>query len=196
MRVLVACEFSGTVRDAFLARGHDAMSCDLLPCDVAGPHYQGDVRDVLGQDWDLLIAHPPCTFMANSGVRHLYSRPDRWADLDAAAVFFRLFLDAPIPRKAIENPIMHKHAIERIGGVKQSQVIQPWMFGHLEQKATCLWLTGLPLLRPTNNVKEEMMRLPIKERQRLHYLPPSPDRWRLRSKTYDGIAAAMAEQWG
>jgi len=196
MRILIACEYSGTVRDAFRALGHDAISCDILPTDAPGPHYQGDVRDIINDNWDMLIAHPPCTYMTNSGVCHLYKDPSRWEKLDQAANFFKLFLNSPILKKAIENPIMHKYALERIGGIKQSQVIQPWMFGHLEQKATCLWLTGLPLLRPTNNVKEEMMRLPIKERQRLHYLPPSPNRWRLRSKTYDGIAKAMANQWG
>ncbi len=198
MRVLVACEYSGTVRDAFLARGHYAMSCDLLPCDSlnSGDHYQGNVADILDQNWDLLIAHPPCTYLANSGVSWLSRKPDRWAQLDDGAAFFKMFLDSPIKRKCIENPIMHKYAIERIGGVKQTQVIQPWMFGHMEQKATGLWLTGLPELQATNNVKAAMMLLPKRERERLHYLPPSPNRWKLRSTTYAGIAAAMAEQWG
>lgn len=198
MRVLVACEYSGTVRDAFLARGHYAMSCDLLPCDSlnSGDHYQGNVADILDQNWDLLIAHPPCTYLANSGVSWLSRKPERWAQLDDGAAFFKMFLDSPIKRKCIENPIMHKYAIERIGGVKQTQVIQPWMFGHMEQKATGLWLTGLPELQATNNVKAAMMLLPKRERERLHYLPPSPNRWKLRSTTYAGIAAAMAEQWG
>lgn len=198
MRVLVACEYSGMVRDAFLARGHYAMSCDLLPCDSlnSGDHYQGNVADILDQNWDLLIAHPPCTYLANSGVSWLSRKPDRWAQLDDGAAFFKMFLDSPIKRKCIENPIMHKYAIERIGGVKQTQVIQPWMFGHMEQKATGLWLTGLPELQATNNVKAAMMLLPKRERERLHYLPPSPNRWKLRSTTYAGIAAAMAEQWG
>ena len=196
MRVLVACEYSGRVRDAFLARGHDAMSCDLLPTEAAGPHYQGDVFDVLDQSWDLLIAHPPCTYLTNSGVVWLHKDPERWAKLDDAARFFKALLNAPIPRVAVENPIMHKYGKERIGGVKQSQVIQPYMFGHLEQKATCLWLRGLPLLQPTQDVKAEMMQLPKNQRERLHYLPPSPDRWKERSRTYSGIAAAMAEQWG
>ena len=195
MKILVACEYSGTVRDAFIAKGHDAMSCDILPTDVPGPHYQGDVRDILGDGWDLLIAHPPCTYLTNSGVCWLHKQPERWALLDEGAAFFKLFLDADIPRIAIENPIMHKYAKERIGGVKQSQVVQPWMFGHMEQKATCLWLKGLPLLTETNNVKQQMMELPDNERQRLHYLPPSADRWKLRSKTYEGLAHAMAEQW-
>ena len=196
MRVLVACEYSGRVRDAFLARGHDAMSCDLLPTEAAGPHYQGDVFDVLDQSWDLLIAHPPCTYLTNSGVVWLHKDPTRWEKLDDAARFFKALLNAPVPRVAVENPIMHKYGKERIGGVKQSQVIQPYMFGHLEQKATCLWLRGLPLLQPTQDVKAEMMQLPKNQRERLHYLPPSPDRWKERSRTYSGIAAAMAEQWG
>ena len=196
MRVLVACEYSGTVRDAFRRRGHDAMSCNLLPTDQPSPHYQGSVLDILPDGWDLMVAHPPCTYMTNSGVTWLHKNPNRWALLDEAARFFCQLLNAPIPRIAIENPIMHKHAKERIGGIKQTHVIQPWMFGHTEQKATCLWLKGLPALTPTNNVKEEMLKLPARERQRLHYLPPSADRWKLRSTTYKGIAEAMAEQWG
>lgn len=196
MKVLVACEYSGTVRDAFIRAGHEAMSCDILPTDKEGPHYQGDVRDVLGDGWDLMIAHPPCTYMTNSGVTWLHKDPTRWERLDEAAAFFRMLLDAPIQHIAIENPIMHKYAKERIGGVKQTQVIQPWMFGHMEQKATCLWLKNLPALAPTNNVKAEMMALPVNERQRLHYLPPSADRWKLRSTTFEGIAQAMADQWG
>lgn len=196
MRVLVACEYSGKVRDAFRAKGHDAMSCDILPTDVDGPHYQGDVRDIINDGWDLMVAHPPCTYLTNSGVTWLHKDPSRWAKLDEGAAFFKSLLDAPIPRIAVENPIMHKYAKERIGGVKQSQVIQPWMFGHMEQKATCLWLKGLPLLKPTKDVKAEMMALPDNERQRLHYLPPSEDRWKKRSETFQGIADAMAEQWG
>lgn len=196
MKILVACEYSGRVRDAFIGCGHDAMSCDILPTDAPGPHYQGDVRDVLGDNWDLMVAHPPCTYLTNSGVTWLHKDPSRWAKLDDAAAFFKLLLDAPIPRIAVENPIMHKYAKERIGGVKQTQVIQPWMFGHTEQKATCLWLKGLPPLVPTNNVKNAMMALPDNERQRLHYLPPSADRWKKRSETFLGIAQAMADQWG
>jgi hypothetical protein len=196
MKVLISCEYSGRVRDAFIAMGHDAMSCDLLPTDAAGPHYQGDVFDLDLTQFDMMIAHPPCTYLTNAGVTWLHRDKERWAMLDDGAAFFKRLLEAPIPRICIENPIMHKYAKERIGGVKQSQVIQPWMFGHMEQKATCLWLKGLPLLQPTNNVKEEMMKLPDNERQRLHYLPPSADRWKLRSTTYQGIANAMAEQWG
>lgn len=196
MRVLVACEYSGRVRDAFIRRGHEAMSCDILPTDSPGPHYQGDVQNILGDNWDLIVAHPPCTYMTNSGVTWLHKDPTRWAKLDDAAAFFKMLLDAPIEKIAVENPIMHKYAKERIGGVKQTQVIQPWMFGHTEQKATCLWLKNLPPLVPTNDVKAEMLQLPDNERQRLHYLPPSADRWKLRSTTYMGIAEAMADQWG
>lgn len=196
MKVLVACEYSGRVRDAFIAKGHDAMSCDILPTDAPGPHYQGDVLDVINDGWDLMVAHPPCTYLTNSGVSWLHKDPTRWAKLDEGAAFFKALLDAPIPKIAVENPIMHKYAKERIGGVKQSQVIQPWMFGHPEQKGTCLWLKGLPLLTETHNVKEAMMLLSDAERQKLHWLPPSPERWKLRSTTYQGIANAMADQWG
>lgn len=196
MKVLVACEYSGTVRDAFARMGHYAMSCDLLPTDAKGNHYIGDVTDILYDGWDLMIAHPPCTYLTNSGVTWLHKDPTRWDKLDDGAAFFKLLLNAPISKIAIENPIMHKYAKERIGGVKQSQVIQPWMFGHMEQKATCLWLKGLPLLKPTNNVKNEMLKLPKNVAQRLHYLPPGPERWKLRSTTFKGIADAMAKQWG
>lgn len=143
-----------------------------------------------------MVAHPPCTYMTNSGVSWLHKQPKRWALLEDAAKFFRALWDAPIQRIAIENPIMHKYAKQRIGGLQQAQVIQPWMFGHMEQKATCLWLKNLPPLTQTKNVRAEMKLLPDNQRQRLHYLPPSADRWKLRSTTYAGIAAAMAEQWG
>ena len=196
MKILIACEYSGRVRQAFEKMGHDVLSCDFEPAeDGAANHYQGDIRDVLHEGWDMMIAHPPCIYLTNSGVSWLHKDPERWAKLDDGAAFFKMLMDAPISKKAIENPIMHKYAKERIGGIKQSQVIQPWMFGHLEQKATCLWLQGLPLLEPTNNVKEEMMLLPKRERERLHYLPPSPTRWKERSRTYLGIADAMASQW-
>jgi hypothetical protein len=196
LKVLVACEFSGTVRDAFLKKGHDAVSCDILEGEGDGPHYQGDIRDILYNGWDLIIAHPPCTYLANSGVSWLHKDETRWPKLDEAAKFFNLFLNLPNQKICIENPIMHKYAKERIGNRNQSQVVQPWMFGHLEQKATCLWLRGLPLLKETKNVKKEMLALTPAERQKLHWLPPSPTRWKLRSKTYQGIADAMADQWG
>ena len=196
MRVLVACEYSGTVRDAFIRIGHDAWSCDLLPSDSGfGPHIQGDIGDVLNDDWDMMIAHPPCTYLANSGVSWLHKQEGRWGNMKRGAYFFQSLLNADIPRVAVENPIMHKYAVEIIGR-RQNQVIQPWMFGHPEQKATCLWLEGLPELTETNNVKDKMLALPKSERQRIHYASPGPDRWKLRSKTFDGIAQAMADQWG
>lgn len=196
MRVLVACEYSGKVREAFRKLGHDAWSCDLLPADDNSPyHYQGDVFDIIDQGWDLMIAHPPCTYLTNAGVSWLYRKEGRWDQMKDGAEFFRRLLNAPIPKIAVENPIMHKYAVEIIGR-RQNQVIQPWMFGHMEQKATCLWLKGLPELKPTNNVKEEMLRLPKTVAQRLHYLSPSKDRWKIRSETYQGIADAMASQWG
>lgn len=195
MKVLVACEYSGRVRDAFLAKGHDAISCDLLPTDSPGPHYQGDVFDLDLSEFDLMIAHPPCTYLTNAGVTWLHKQEKRWINMIDGAVFFRKLLDAPVKMKCIENPVMHKYA-KQIVGVKQTQVVQPWMFGHMEQKATCLWLSGLSELQETENVKNQMMRLPDNERQRIHYLPPSPDRWKLRSTTFQGLANAMAEQWG
>ena len=197
MKILIACEYSGVVREAFTKLGHDAMSCDLLPTEQPGKHYQGDVRDVLYQDWDMMIAHPECTYLTNAGVCHLHTDPKRWPKLFDAAAFFKELLNAThIPRRAIENPIMHGYAKTLSGGVKQTQVIQPWMFGHSEQKATCLWLCGLDPLVPTNDVKAEMMLLPKSQRERLHYLPPSADRRKERSRTYPGIADAMALQWG
>lgn len=198
MKVLVACEYSATVRDAFRAKGHDAWSCDLLPTDGDPQwHIQGDALVMAhGHDWDLMIAHPPCTYMTNAGVTWLHKDPTRWEKLDEGAAFFKALWNAPIKRIAIENPVMHKYAKERIGGMQQTQTIQPWMFGHKEQKATCLWLKNLPPLVPTDNVKKAMMELPDNERQRLHYLPPSADRWKLRSTTFKGIASAMADQWG
>jgi len=195
VRVLVACEYSGVVRDAFLAAGHDAMSCDLLPTDAPGPHYEGDVFDIIGNGWDLMIAHPPCTYLSNSGVRWLSTQEGRWENMREGALFFRGLLNTDIPRIAVENPIMHKYAVNIIGK-RQTQIVQPWMFGHPETKATGLWLRNLPPLRPTYNVYEHMMTLPKAERNRVHYASPGPERWKLRSTTYKGIAAAMAAQWG
>lgn len=198
MKVLVACEYSATVRDAFRAKGHDAWSCDLLPTDGDPQwHIQGDALVMAhGHDWDLMIAHPPCTYLTNAGVTWLHKDPTRWEKLDEGAAFFKALWDAPIKRIAIENPVMHKYAKERIGGMQQTQTIQPYQFGHLEQKATCLWLKGLMPLRPTTDLKAETKALPDNQRQRLHYLPPSADRWKLRSTTFKGIASAMADQWG
>ena len=181
MKVLVACEYSGRVRDAFISLGHDAMSCDLLPAEVAGPHYQGDVCDLLSKEWDLMIAHPPCTHLAVSGARWF---KDKVEEQSEALEFVRLLMDAPIPRIVIENPISVISSRIR----KPDQIIQPWQFGHGETKATCLWLKGLPKLVPTDIVE-------VRE-SRVHRMPPSPDRWKDRSRTYAGIAAAMAYQWG
>ena len=200
MKVLVACEYSGRVREAFRAQGHDAWSCDLLPADDDSPyHYEGDVLDIIDDGWDLMIAHPPCTYFTNSGVSWLTGKnkiEGRWEQLDEAAVFFNRLLDSDIPKICIENPIPHKYALERIGGRKYNQLIQPYMFGHKETKATCFWLKGLDPLVPTTDLKAETMALPARERQRLHWLPPSEDRWKLRSMTYQGVADAMAKQWG
>lgn len=181
MKVLVACEYSGVVRDAFIAKGHDAMSCDLLPTDKLGPHYQGDVRDVMGDGWDIMIAHPPCTHLAVSGARWF---KDKLTEQAEALDFVRMLMAAPIERIAIENPISIISSRIR----KPDQIIQPWQYGHGETKATCLWLKGLSPLNPTNLVDGR--------ENRIHRMPPSPDRWKKRSETYEGIAAAMAHQWG
>jgi hypothetical protein len=192
MRVLVACEYSGVVRDAFIAKGHDAMSCDLLPTDSPGPHYQGDVFDIINDGWaQLMVAHPPCTHLAVSGARHFAAKRESGVQQEALE-FVRRLLDAPIDRIALENPVSIISSQIR----KPDQIVQPWMFGHPETKSTCLWLKNLPLLTETNNVREYMMTLPKSERNRIHYASPGPERWKLRSTTYTGIAAAMAEQWG
>ena len=196
MRVLVACEYSGKVREAFRKLGHDAWSCDLLPSDDNSEyHYQGDVLDIINDGWDLMIGHPPCTYLSNSGVSWLYRKEGRWDQMRAGADFFKMLWECDIPKIALENPIMHGHA-KAIIGAKQTQTVQPWMFGHAESKATCLWLKGLPPLKETKNVKKEWEALPKREAQRLHHLPPSADRWKLRSETFQGIADAMAKQWG
>ena len=181
MRVLVACEYSGRVRDAFRAIGHDAVSCDLLPTEAPGPHYVGDVREILRYGWDLMIAHPPCTHLAVSGARWFHAKQREQAE---ALDFVRLLLDAPIPRIALENPVSIISSRIR----KPDQVIQPWQFGHGETKATCLWLKNLPMLNATNIV-------PGRE-PRVHRMGPSHDRWKERSRTFSGVAKAMAEQWG
>jgi len=182
MRVLVACEFSGVVRDAFRERGHDAWSCDLLPTERPGQHLECDARDAIAGDrWDILIAHPPCTYLAVSGARWF---KDRQHEQEDALEFVRFLMAAPIPRIAIENPVSVISSRIR----KPDQIVQPWMFGHPETKATCLWLKGLPKLEPTNVVEGR--------EARVHREPPSPDRWKNRSRTLPGLAAAMAEQWG
>jgi hypothetical protein len=205
MRVLVACEFSGVVRDAFRARGHDAWSCDLLPSESnpyidrlkpeqydwpdTGAHFQADALSVAEDpaygEWDLMIAHPPCTYLTNSGVRWLANNPERMREMQKAAWFFKsLFNVERIPRIAVENPIPHRYG--RLP--RYDQIVQPWMFGHGETKATCLWLKNLPKLVPTKIVEG---RTP-----RVHHASPGPDRWKERSRTLPGIADAMAEQWG
>jgi hypothetical protein len=195
MRVLVACEFSGTVRDAFIRHGHEAMSCDVLPTEASGPHYQGDVRDVLHDGWDLMVAHPPCTYLANSGAHWLHRKEGRWALMREGALFFKLLLEAPIPRVAVENPVMHKYAVEIIGR-RQDQTIQPYEYGHSESKRTGLWLRGLPHLYPTKVLPKPARghwgnQTPSGQNK----LGPSPDRWKLRSTFYTGWAEAMATQW-
>lgn len=205
MRVLVACEYSGVVRDAFRALGHDAVSCDLLQSERPGPHVVGDVLDVLGDGWDLMVAHPPCTYLANSGVRWLYAGgrgtaerdPVRWEAMLSAAGFFRELLTAPIPRVAVENPVMHGFARELIGHHPTVQTIQPWQFGHPESKTTQLWLRGLPPLVPTRILTRPASgHWDNQTASGQNRLGPSPDRWRERSRTYQGIADAMADQWG
>ena len=198
MKVLVACEFSGVVRDAFLARGHEAMSCDLLPTEAEGPHYQGDVRDVLADGWDLMIAHPPCTYLATSGLHWNRRIAGRAAKTEAALDFVRLLMDAPIERICIENPVGAVSTHIR----KPDQIIQPWQYGHPESKTTCLWLKGLPALRATNVLTATRFQAngrPLWNNQTSggqNKYGPSPDRWKLRARTYEGIARAMAEQWG
>ena len=222
MRVLVACEFSGIVRDAFIRHGHDAISCDLLPSERPGPHYQGDVRDLLIEHWDLMVAHPPCTDLAVSGARYF---AEKIADgrQQAALAFVQLLMDAPIERIAIENPVSVISTHIR----RPDQIIQPWMFGHGETKTTCLWLKNLPKLEPTDIVVPEwavradgtihvsakgkrdnpthyltgrtarvLRGAQLEQWKRIHLMSPGPDRWKERSRTYEGIAEAMGTQWG
>jgi site-specific DNA-cytosine methylase len=190
MKILIACEYSGVVREAFAKKGHDAWSCDLLDTDIPGKHITGNVLDVLDQGWDMMIAHPPCTDLAVSGAAWF---KEKIADgrQDSALRFVRYLLQCDIPKIALENPVSVISTKIR----KPDQIIHPWQFGHPEKKTTCLWLKGLPKLVPTNNVSEEMKKLPKNKQERLHYLPPGKDRWKLRSTTFQGIADAMAEQW-
>lgn len=197
IRILVGCEFSGIVRRAFAARGFDAWSCDLLPAeDRSNKHITGDLREILHNDWDVLIvAHPPCTRLCNSGVRWLKVPPpgrtteEMWQELEDGAALFSDCWNAPIPHVAVENPVMHKHAKARIRNYAEpAQSVQPWQFGHGETKRTCLWLRNLPPLQPTQIVEGRTARV--------HRMPPGPDRWKERSRFFPGIAAAMADQWG
>jgi len=196
MRVLVACEYSGTVRDAFASLGHFALSCDLLPTEKPGNHHQGDVRDILNDGWDLMIAHPPCTYLCSSGLHWNKKRPDRAKLTEEALSFVHLLLNAPISKIALENPIGAISTRIR----KPDQTIQPYQFGHDASKATCLWLKGLSPLRPTQFVEPRMVdgkkRWSNQTDSGQNRLPPSADRWKIRSETYPGIAEAMARQWG
>ena len=206
LRVLIGCETSGRVRNAFLSRGHDAWSCDLLPAeDASNRHMICDIRDILGDGWDLLaVMHPPCTRLCNSGVRWLHQPPagrtrdEMWADLDAGAALFSACWNAPIPRVAVENPVMHRHAKARIKGYQPpAQTVQPWWFGDPMFKATGLYLRDLPPLRPTNRLTPPPPgTIEHKRWSVVHRASPGPDRWRLRSRTPQGLADAMADQWG
>lgn len=194
MKVLVACEFSGIVRDAFRAKGHDAWSCDILPCD-GNPefHHQGDVMFHLDDGWDLMIAHPPCTYLCSSGLHWNKRRPERALLTHEATLFFFSLVDARIPKIAIENPIGCMSTHYR----KPDQIVQPWQFGHPESKATCLWLKNLPCLQPTNILpKPECGYWANQTPSGQNKLGPSKDRAKIRSTTYEGLADAMAEQWG
>ena len=191
MKVAILCEFSGVVRDAFIRRGHDAVSCDLLPSDRPGPHIQGDCFAQDWSDFDLAICHPPCTYLCNSGVRWLYNadgslNEERWQNMAEGKAFFQRMLDLPTIAVAVENPIMHKHA--RAGIRPYDQIIQPWQFGVGETKSTCLWLRELPCLTPTKLMAER--------KPKVHWASPGPDRWKIRSATPEGVADAMADQWG
>jgi hypothetical protein len=196
MRVLVACEFSGRVRDAFISKGHDAVSCDILDTEVPGPHHKGDVRDLLSEDWDLIVAHPPCTYLALSGVQWLKKSDERWKQMLDAVDFFNLFLSHPCPKVCIENPIMHNYAKQRLLVPNYSQKTQPFFHGHPERKATCFWLKGLPLLRASSNVSHLMIGKAASSTDKVHWEAPGPDRQKNRSRTLQGIANAMADQWG
>lgn len=192
MRVLVACEYSGRVRQAFRDRGHDAWSCDLLESEDESPyHLVGDALEHILDEYDLLICHPPCTDLAVSGARHFAAKVADGRQ-QRALDFVEVLLNSPIPRIALENPVSIISSHFR----KPEQIIQPWQFGHPETKATCLWLKNLPPLVPTNNVYDHMMTLPKAQRNRVHMMPPGPNRWKERSRTFQGIADAMADQWG
>lgn len=196
MKVLIACEFSGTVREAFRARGHEAVSCDLLPSEKPGPHYEGDVRDIIGANWDLMIAHPPCTYLSASGLHWNKRRPERAQQTEDAIAFVMMLANADIPRIAIENPVGCLSSRWR----KPDQIMQPYQFGHDASKATCLWLKGLQKLEHTEYVAPRMVngrpRWGNQTDSGQNKLGPSLDRWAKRSLTYQGIADAMAEQWG
>lgn len=193
MKVLVACEYSGRVRDAFRALGHDAVSCDFLPTEREGPHHQGDVRDIINDGFDLMIGHPPCTYLAVSGLHWNKRIPGRAQATEDALEFVRMLMEAPIPRIAIENPVSCISSRIR----KPDQIIQPWWFGEDASKKTCLWLKNLPPLAATNRLPgDDKTRRANQTPSGQNKLGPSPDRWKERSRTYQGIANAMASQWG
>lgn len=200
MRVLIACEFSGIVRDAFIRRGHDAVSCDLLPTERPGPHIQDDVLKHLDEGWDMMIAHPPCTYLCVPGAHYLHTRPERWEKMREAVSFFLRLWDAIqyTPRVCIENPLPHRYA----SLPKYDQIIQPWMFGHEQSKRTCLWLRGISKLEPTDIKSNHGERYERTERQKERYGRVSNSKWyakaspKERSRTFPGIAEAMADQWG
>ena len=193
LKILIACEFSGTVRDAFIREGHDAMSCDLLPTDAPGPHYQGNVMDIINNGWDMMVAHPPCTYLSVSGM-HWTTRGLRDPKLTEDALeFVQALMNASIKRIVIENPVSIISSRVR----KPDQIVQPWWFGDDASKKTCLWLKNLPLLTPTNKLDgDNKTRRGNQTISGQNKLPPSKDRWKIRSKTYQGIADAMATQWG
>jgi|688.fasta_scaffold888460_1 hypothetical protein len=200
MKVLVACEFSGRVREAFARRGHHAVSCDLikteLPVSENSKHFVGDVRKILDRDWDMIIAFPPCTYLARVSVRWLKIQEGRWEKMLDAVEFFNLFLSSPCPKVCIENPIMHGEARSRLLVQDYTQKVQPYSFGHPEQKATCFWLKGLSKLKATEDVQHIMRGMHPNQIQRSNNEPDTKDRQKNRSRTYLGIAEAMAEQWG
>jgi hypothetical protein len=208
LKILIGCETSGVMRRAFAARGHDVWSCDLLPADDgSNRHITGDVRDYLKEGWDLLaVMHPPCTRLCNSGVRWLHTPPpgrthaEMWRELDEGAALFAACWQAPAPRVAIENPVMHKHARERLPtDLPKPQIVQPWWFGEQAFKATGFYLRGLPALTATNRLTPPKAKDDPEAHKRwsaIHRAPPGPDRWKFRSRTFDGIAEACADQWG
>ena len=203
MKILIACEFSGIVREAFKAKGHDVWSCDLLPTEIPGQHIQGDVLEILNDGWDMMIAHPPCTYLANSGVQHLWinrkkvngKNTERWQEMEKARSFFLILLNAKIKKIVIENPVPHGYAKLP----KYNQIIEPYQHGHETTKKTCLWIKGLSLLAPSNIVSKGERYIGKNGKSngaKWYQLPPSKDRWKYRSKTFPGIAQAMADQWG
>jgi len=194
MKVLIGCEESGIMRDAFIAMGHDAMSCDLQPTRRPGPHYQGDIMDLKDEHFDLGIFHPVCKYLTNAGVRWLHSDITRWAKLFEGCSFFNELKEFNCDRMAIENPLPHKYARALVGDY--TQIVQPYMFGDMRSKGTCWWLYNLPELLETNNVRQEMLLLPKSESHACHYASPGPERERIRSESHHGMCAAAASQWG